>query len=63
MTLSYAIGNLVWQFRRRIISALVFASGAGIYVLARPYLVACGGGKQGLGAKLITCALAWMSGR
>ena len=62
MTPSHAIGNVVWQFRRKIISALVFAVGVGSYALARPYLVACGGGKQGIGAKLIACVLAWISG-
>jgi len=63
MTPSHAIGNLVWQFRRKIISALVFAVGVGSYALAQPYLVACAGGKRGLGVKLIACAVSWLVGR
>jgi len=63
MTPSHAIGNLVWQFRRKIISAFEFAAGVGGYMLAQPYLVACAGGKRGLGAKLIACVVAWISER
>lgn len=62
MTPSHAFGNVVWQFRRKIISALAFAASVGGYILVRPYLVACGGGNQGIGAKLIACVLAWILG-
>jgi|GEM_PF-6017886 len=63
MTSSHVIGNIVWRFRRHIISAFVFAASVGGYILARPYLVACVGGKRGLGVKLIACAVSWLVGR
>ena len=63
MMLSRGIGNLVWLYRRRIVSAIAFAAGVVGYALARPYLVACGDGKRGLGPKLIACALHWFSGQ
>lgn len=62
MTLNHTIGNVVWQFRRKIVSIFIFAAGLGSYILVRPFLVACGGGKLGIGAKLIACVVAWMSG-
>jgi hypothetical protein len=63
MTPSHVIGNLLWRFRRNIISAFVFAASVGSYFLPQPYLAACGGGNRALGAKLIACAVAWISGR
>ena len=63
MTPNYMIGNVVWQFRYKIFSGVVFVAGLGGYMLLRSYVGACGDGKRGLLAILISCVAHWTSGR
>lgn len=63
MTASQMIGNVVWQFRYKIFSGVVFVAGFGGYMLLRSYVGACGDGKRGLLAILNACVAHWSSGR
>ena len=59
------IWTLLWMYRHKLLSALMFVLGSTTYVLIRPYLNECAEGMvgKGLGAKVIACASHYFSAR
>jgi hypothetical protein len=51
------ISTLVWMYRRKLLSALLFVLGITTYALIRQYLNECADGMigNGLGRKVIAC--------
>ena len=52
-----SIGTVVWIYRQKLISAVMFMLVLGTYIFIRPYLNACASDMigKGIGPKVIAC--------
>jgi len=58
-----SIGTVVWIYRQKLISAVMFMLVLGTYILIRPYLNACAPDMigKGIGPKVIACVSQYFS--